>query len=119
MVERSYSQNISNQMDYLIMDIATIILIGVPIIVWLWIATIAIISVKNDSSLEVFQRTSQIIIVLILPLLGAAIVLHLVNQHSPEVIPKSNIPWPFKFILFGKETPKNKIGIVMKNLELI
>jgi len=77
-------------------------------VVWLWLTTLGVIAVKYDSTLNGFQRKAQIIIVLVLPFLGAALVLHLINLHSPEVIPLKWIPWPLRSLVFGKPRPRNK-----------
>jgi hypothetical protein len=87
-----------------IIMIFTALLLGVCI----WMSFIAVYAVIRDEILEAFQKTSQIVIVLVIPLLGALFVLYLINQHSPEAIPKSLIPWPFRSILFGKAPPRNK-----------
>lgn len=90
------------------MDIVTKFFIALLLIVWLWITLLAIVALVRDELLEPFQRKAQIVLVLIIPLLGALLVLYLVNQHSPEAIPKSFLSWPLKFILFSKSAPKNK-----------
>ena len=90
------------------MDILIITAIILATLVWLWLTTLGVIAAKYDSTLEPFQRKAQIIIVLLVPFFGAALVLHLVNQHSPEVIPKQWIPWPIKSLIFGKPRQRNK-----------
>ena len=90
------------------MDILIITASILATLVWLWLTTLGVIAAKYDSTLEPFQRKAQIIIVLFVPFFGAAIVLHLVNQHSPEVIPKQWVPWPLKSLIFGKPRPRNR-----------
>ncbi len=90
------------------MDITTIILIGVPIVILLWLSFIATIAARFDSTLDPFQRKAQIVIVWAFPFIGASFIIYLVNQHSPEVIPRNLIPWPFKALIFGKPRERNK-----------
>lgn len=45
----------------------------------------------------------------LIPFIGAAFVLKLVYEHSPEAIPKFWIPWPFRKIIFGN-TARNRGG---------
>ena len=90
------------------MDISVIFLIVTLIAVWLWLIVLGMISIKYDSTLDPFQKKAQSVIVLLVPFLGAALILHLVNQHSPEAIPRSLVPWPFKWLIFGKASPSNK-----------
>ena len=90
------------------MDIALIIFGIFFIIIWLWLTILGCIAAKFDTTLTAFQRRSQIVIVLLVPFFGAAVILHLVNQHSPEVIPHAWIPWPLKSLIFGKNRSKYK-----------
>ena len=90
------------------MDIASLIIIGVALIIWLWLVVVAIVALKYDNTLETFQRNTQIIIVLIVPFFGSALIIHLVKEHYPEAIPEALIPWPFKSLIYGKAVPGNK-----------
>ena len=90
------------------MDTTIIILIGIPIVIWLWLSLIGTIAEKFDSTLDPFQRKAQIIIVWGFPFIGAALIIYLVNQHSPEAIPRNLVPWPFKNLIFGKPRARNK-----------
>jgi hypothetical protein len=83
------------------MDITTIILIGIPIVVWLWLSFTATIAAKFDRTLDPFQKKAQILIVWMFPFIGASLILYLVNQHSPEAIPRKWIPWPFRNLIYG------------------
>jgi len=85
-----------------------IILASIAFMLLLWLNFIAYIAVKHDQTLNSFQKKSQIIIVLLLPYIGASLVLHMVFDHSPEAIPKKLIPWPFKKIIYGKPPRPNK-----------
>ncbi|WP_020408303.1 hypothetical protein [Hahella ganghwensis] len=69
------------------------------LILWLWSSAAGIISVVRDHSLDSFQKKAQISVILLLPFLGAVFILMLVNQHSPEAIPKRLFPWPFSLLL--------------------
>jgi len=69
---------------------------------------LGIIIVKYDGTLDSFQKKSQTLFVLFMPIFGSAFVIYLVNLHSPEVIPKNWIPWPISRIIFGKERASNR-----------
>ena len=90
------------------MEIALITAGAILILVWIWLTILGFIAVKCDSTLDSFQRKAQIIIVFVIPFFGAAFILHLVNQHSPEAIPKNWIPWPLRSLIFGKPRSRNK-----------
>jgi ABC-type iron transport system FetAB permease component len=90
------------------MDITTILLVSIPAAIWLWLSFIGTIAARFDSTLDPFQKKAQIIIVWLIPFIGASLIIFLVNQHSPEVIPRNLIPWPFKNLIFGKPRARNK-----------
>lgn len=89
------------------MEIVTILIIG-SLLTWAWLVILGIIAVKYDDTLDSFQKKAQIVLIFIVPFFGSALVLHLVNQHSPEAIPKSLIPWPLTSLIFGKQVPRNR-----------
>jgi hypothetical protein len=89
------------------MDITTIILVALPVAIWLWLSFIGTIAARFDSTLDPFQKKAQIIIVWIFPYIGASLIIFLVNQHSPDAIPRNLVPWPFKNLIFGKLKPGN------------
>jgi hypothetical protein len=89
------------------MDITTIILTSLPVAVWLWLSLIGTIAAKFDATLDPFQKKAQILIVWFIPFIGASLIIYLVNQHSPEAIPRNLIPWPFRKLIFGKPRPRN------------
>jgi hypothetical protein len=69
---------------------------------------IGIIAARFDSTLDPFQKKAQIVIVWIFPYVGASLIIFLVNQHSPDAIPRNLVPWPFKNLIFDKLRPRNK-----------
>ena len=79
------------------------------ILILIWLNIIASIALKYDQTLDAFQKKAQLLVVWLLPALGASLVLKMVLQHSPEAIPRKLIPWPFKEALFGKEHKPNSI----------
>ena len=83
-----------------------VIFIIVLLLTWIWLNIIAIVAIKHDSTLDEFQKKAQIALVLLVPFLGVVLVLYLVNQHSPEAIPRGLVHWPFKSLVFGKQRPK-------------
>ena len=90
------------------MDMAFYIIVGCLTLVALWLAILATIAVRYDTTLNSFQRKAQTIFIWLIPFLGAAFVLHLVWQHYPDAIPKNWIPWPFRKMIYGKNAPPNK-----------
>lgn len=89
------------------MDISTIILVALPAAVWLWLSFIGTIAARFDNTLDPFQKKAQITIVWVFPFIGASLIIYLVNQHSPEAIPRNLIPWPFKNLIFGRPRARN------------
>ena len=89
------------------MDLVIIILIVLGLIL-IWLNILGIVAVRHDSTLDAFQKKAQIALVILIPFLGAVLVLHLVNQHSPESIPQGLVPWPFKSLIFGRFRNKNQ-----------
>jgi hypothetical protein len=89
------------------MDAITLTLITIGIILWAWITALGVIVANYDQTLDPFQRKAQVIISIVIPIFGPAIVLYLVNQHSPEVIPKVIVPWPLRPLVFGRAHPRN------------
>lgn len=84
------------------MELFTIIGI-ISLIVLLWLNFLAMLSIKYDATLEKVQKIGQSIFVWLIPYIGASLVLKFVYEHSPEAIPRSWIPWPFKNMIFGKK----------------
>ena len=90
-------------MDYLFPTIGILI-----IVIAIWLSVLASLAIYCDKELTLFQRYSQWAIVWLIPFLGASFVLHLVYDHSPEAIPESWIPWPFKSLIYGKRITRNE-----------
>ncbi|WP_415891363.1 hypothetical protein ACMXYV_08615 [Neptuniibacter sp. SY11_33] len=85
------------------MEIALAVFTIVVLGLWFWISAIAILCLFLDPDLEIVQRWGQTFAVVLLPLIGASLVLKLVNDHSPEVIRKFYIPWPFNLLVLDTE----------------
>lgn len=87
-------------------------LIGIIIlfIMWVWISVLAILCLFLDPDLEAIQRWGQAVIVLIFPLIGPAFVLMLVNEHSPEVVARFYIPWPFRRVILNRQQQRGGSG---------
>jgi uncharacterized membrane protein YgcG len=82
---------------------AMFILIGIiAVSFWLWISILSILCLFLDPDLEPIQRWGQMLIVILIPYFGASIILKLVNDHSPEVIDRFYIPWPFRNLVLDK-----------------
>ena len=90
------------------METEIIILLIVAVAIWAWMAFLGVLAAKHDQTLDSFQKKAQIIISICIPYFGAALVLHLVNLHSPDAIPKELMPWPLRSLVFGKPRPPNK-----------
>ena len=75
---------------------------GLTAVLVIWLNLLATIAVKYDYTLAPFQKNAQILFVWVLPVIGASFILRLVFEHSPNAIPKSWIPWPFKSLVYSK-----------------
>ncbi|WP_299773318.1 hypothetical protein [uncultured Pseudoteredinibacter sp.] len=87
-------------------------LIGIVTLIamWVWISLLAILCLFLDPDLEPIQRWGQAGIVIILPFIGPAFVLMLVNEHSPEVVARFYIPWPFRMIVLNRQQRRGGQG---------
>ena len=87
------------------------ILIGLGVvfcIMLLWLNALATLAIEYDHTLEPFQKIAQFVFVWVIPFIGAGVVLHIVYENSPETIPRSWIPWPFKNLIYGKPVKPNR-----------
>lgn len=80
---------------------AVVILLWILLAYTVYLNVLALIVIRYDKSLTHFQKTVQTFIVLLVPIIGAAYVLHLLFKASPKTIPRSWIPWPFKTLIYG------------------
>ncbi len=78
------------------MDIVFLVVLVFFICIWLWLNVLALLCLFLDPELEKIQRWGQSVVVILIPYIGAAFILKLINDHSPEVVSKFFIPWPFK-----------------------
>ncbi len=92
------------------MELILIIIAVVIICLWLWISVLSLICLVLDPDLESIQRWGQGIVVVLIPFAGASLILKLVNDHSPEVIEKFYIPWPFYNLVIDKKLRSNGPG---------
>jgi hypothetical protein len=90
------------------MELVTLIILLAVTTVWIWFTVLGVIAAKYDHTLDPFQKKAQMVIALVIPFFGAGLVLHLVNLHSPEAIPKSMIPRQLRSLVFGRSHPKNR-----------
>ena len=67
-----------------------------------WTYFLALICIGLDPQLTPLQKFGQLLVVMLLPLVGPVLVLYIVNTHSPEVIARFYVPWPFARIVRGK-----------------
>ena len=77
---------------------------------WVWLTILSIFCLILDPDLDLVQRSGQCIVVILFPILGAIFVLSLINDHSPEVIARFYIPWPFKSMVLNKDQSKGGPG---------
>jgi len=80
---------------------------AVVIFLWVFFAytiyfnILALIVIYYDKSLTRYQKIAQTLIIWLVPVVGAAFVLHLLFKASPKTIPRSWILWPFKNLVYG------------------
>jgi len=74
----------------------------------LWIDFLAIVALKRDKSLELIQKIAQIVFVILVPFIGASIVLRVISEYAPEIVSQMFIPWPFKKAIYAKPTKSNE-----------
>lgn len=84
------------------MEIILILIGTITLAFWLWVTVLSVLCLFLDPDLEPVQRWGQMVVVILLPFIGAAIVLKLVNDHSPEVINRFYIPWPLRSLVLDK-----------------
>jgi len=77
---------------------------------WLWLTILALLCLFLDPDLDRIQRVGQSVVVILFPFIGATLILHLVNDHSPEVIARFYIPWPFRGMVLNKEQRRGGSG---------
>ena len=90
------------------MDAISIFLLIVLLATWLWLNALGTLAARYDGTLNPFQRKAQIIIVWLVPFLGASLILYLVAQHSPEAMPRKWVPWPFRSLVHGRDRERHK-----------
>ena len=74
----------------------------------LYLSSLTAISLFRDSTLNPTQRIAQLFVSLLIPIFGSVLVLHLIAQHSPEVIPDKFLPWPLRSFVFGNHQRRNR-----------
>jgi len=74
----------------------------------LWLSILAIYAITHDALLNRLQKSMQFIFVLVIPFIGSTVVLHIIYEHSPNLIPRRLIPWPFKNIICGPAIKPNR-----------
>ena len=76
------------------------VLIGIAAIA-LYMALLASFLVLVDPELPPIQKVTKCVLAWLVPFVGPAMVLHLVADHSPELIRRLWIPWPFRKAIHG------------------
>ena len=69
-----------------------------------WLTFLALLCVMLDPELNRVQRWGQSVVVILVPIIGPLLILKLVNDHSPEVVSRFYIPWPFRQVILNKPT---------------
>ena len=90
------------------MQIGSIFLVTLGLLA-LYGNVLASLGVVYDPNLRRTQKTGQLLFVWLSPVLGASLVLYLVYQHSLHAIPRSLVPWPISWIIFGKDPTPNPL----------
>jgi len=67
-----------------------------------------IYAIRHDTLLDRSQKVAQFIFVLVIPFVGSVVVLRIVYDHSPDLISRRLIPWPFKNIICGMPIKENR-----------
>ena len=81
--------------------------LGVGLLVWLWLSVLATCAAIRDTTLEPFQKAAQIVIAWLIPIFGAVLALHLIQQHNPDAIPFA-VPWPFRSLIASKRIARHQ-----------
>ena len=84
--------------------ITTVLLVLIGVLIW--VNVLALLCIHLDPELTSTQRWGQSAITLLIPYVGASLVLYFVNQHSPEVVSKFYIPWPLSKIVRDEDVAK-------------
>jgi hypothetical protein len=92
------------------MDVLLVVLSLAAVVMWFWISLLAILCVVLDPDLDKIQRWGQTLVVVLIPFIGASFILKLVNEHSPEVVARFYIPWPFRNMVLDKKLTQNGPG---------
>lgn len=85
-----------------------ILFLTFAIVIWLWLNVLATLAVRYDKELSSFQRKAQMIVVWVVPFIGAGIILRIVYDHKPDAIPRSWIPFGFRNLIYGKPDSPNE-----------
>lgn len=92
------------------MEIVYLTVAVAAICLWLWITVLSVLCLFLDPDLESVQRWGQAIVVVLLPYFGAIFILKMVNEHSPEVVERFYIPWPFRNMILDKSIRRGGAG---------
>jgi|GEM_PF-972002 hypothetical protein len=87
-------------MDIYLVIQAIFYLLGVA---WLYLVVVAIYCLYLETDLSVLQKLFQCFISLLLPFIGALLVLHFLYQQSPEIVSRFRLLWPFSSIIRNKQ----------------
>ena len=92
------------------MDVFLGVISAATVLMWFWINLLAILCVVLDPDLDKVQRWGQSLFVVLIPFIGATFILKIVNEHSPEVVQRFYIPWPFRNMVLDKRITRNGSG---------
>ncbi len=81
------------------MELVVALSMGAFILVLFYMNLLATLCLLLDAELSKLQRSGQIVFTWLFPVIGSSLVLYLVSYHSPEVIRRVYIPWPFRGLL--------------------
>jgi hypothetical protein len=90
--------------------IVIVLLVAAIAGVAIWMAVLGVIAARYDATLTRLQKTMQILLSILVPFFGPAIVLYGVRRHSPDAIPESLVPWPFRSLIFGRSPGSDRDG---------
>lgn len=67
----------------------------------LYLNILATLVTRHRPIFTPWQQRMQLLIVWLLPLIGALLILRLLFMDRPDTLPRAWVPWPFKRILYG------------------
>ena len=87
------------------MDTWALIIVGMISLVHSIVALIATIAISRDSTLDSIQVIGKLLMCWLLIFVGPLIILKLISEYSPEILPKVARSGPLAYFLFARLNP--------------